>query len=646
MKSMRHRPRPWARRGFELRLLGALAVTLLAVGAMQYVLTSEHAKGQLVTDAAMRAQGDVVFVQDAFGDGLNTERRAQRMQERLAAIATREGVEYVYLLDQYGVVVSSADGNEVGKFRGGNEFQDVIDSGTPSTSVVNDDAHRSYRYIVPVDLPAGRYALELRQDESVIAGQLSALRQSTLLVTLIGLAVGALAFFLLGGRSVATMYRRALQLSTRDGLTNLENHRAFKDALQRNIALANRENTPVSLVIVDLDDFRVVNERDGHNSGDELLKRVADLVSSGPEGDQAFRIAGDEFAVILFGSGAEQAYVEAERMARAIENFGEVSACVGVATIAPDTEVDDLHDHALAALAEAKHRGPNNLVTYEELGDSSSVTSSKIRLVRKLIDSDEIGTAFQPIWNVHADRPLGFEALARPPAEYELGGPAPMFEIAEMIGRTPELDAMAWRWALERSRDVPEDVLLFLNVSPFTANRGDGPIDRLCEIVREAGREPGRIVVEITERWAGHRETTIEQAERLRAAGFCLALDDVGAGSGDLEMMARLPVDFIKVDMHIVKTARLDAASRGVLFAIAAFAAHSGSRVIVEGVEDQSVLAFVEQLAEDPVNPLYVSGAQGYYLGRPVAGAPQLTAPQHRPLTKPSPSRWFVRSDA
>ncbi len=136
--------------------------------------------------------------------------------------------------------------------------------------------------------------------------------------------------------------------------------------------------------------------------------------------------------------------------------------------------------------------------------------------------------------------------------------------------------------------------------------------------VRGAGFEPHQVVLEITERTDARKEILIPEAARLRALGFLLALDDVGAGNAGLEMLRALPVDFIKIDRAVVASAGEDRSARAVLLAIMAFARESGSFVIAEGIETEAML----ELARDP-NPngesraLGAQGAQGYLLGRP-----------------------------
>ena len=136
--------------------------------------------------------------------------------------------------------------------------------------------------------------------------------------------------------------------------------------------------------------------------------------------------------------------------------------------------------------------------------------------------------------------------------------------------------------------------------------------------VRGAGFEPDQVVLEITERTDARKEILIPEAARLRALGFQLALDDVGAGNAGLEMLRALPVDFIKIDRAVVASAVDDRGARAVLLAIMAFARESGSFVIAEGIETEAML----ELARDP-NPtgearaIGAQGAQGFLLGRP-----------------------------
>jgi EAL domain-containing protein (putative c-di-GMP-specific phosphodiesterase class I) len=136
--------------------------------------------------------------------------------------------------------------------------------------------------------------------------------------------------------------------------------------------------------------------------------------------------------------------------------------------------------------------------------------------------------------------------------------------------------------------------------------------------VEAAGLHPERVVIEITERAVSRLDMVVRAAAALRAAGFRIALDDVGSGNAGLEMLRRLPVDFVKVDQSVVCGAATETASRSVLAAILAFAREAGVFVIVEGIETQEMLAFVRQAGSTALPTLGgIQDGQGFLLGRP-----------------------------
>ena len=185
--------------------------------------------------------------------------------------------------------------------------------------------------------------------------------------------------------------------------------------------------------------------------------------------------------------------------------------------------------------------------------------------MRALIDAGAVDVEFQPIWDLSGTRVLGYEALARPRSS-ELSGPGEAFEIADSIGRGHELDAVCRRATLRVASELPQGALLFLNVSPADARarraRGRQPA---CWPCAAPASSPHQVVLEITERTDARKEILIPEAARLRALGFLLALDDVGAGNAGLEMLRALPVDFIKIDRAVVASAVEDRSARAVL---------------------------------------------------------------------------------
>ena len=280
--------------------------------------------------------------------------------------------------------------------------------------------------------------------------------------------------------------------------------------------------------------------------------------------------------------------------------------------------MNSLKEQADASLYEAKRRGRNDVVTIDMLEDVGSiVSSSKVNALRDLISGGTVDVVFQPIWDMANHAVLGYEALARLPALCRLAGPQEAFDVAESVGRAHVLDALCRRAVLERAIDLPPDVLLFLNMSPQTLDHDVLAGMALIDAVTAAGLTPDRVVLEITERSIARQEVVIREAKRLQALGFKLALDDTGAGNSGLEMLSRLPVDFVKIDRNVIVSAMEDRMARGVLAGIVAIAHQTQTYVIAEGIDDPRMLQMVRE-AGTPVNEnCGVHGAQGYLLGRP-----------------------------
>lgn len=609
--------------GFGLRLFMTLVLTLCATGAFQYITASRDTRQRLLDEASLRAEADTVLVQQAFDSETNVSQRTDLINKRLQVIGKRSGVKSVLLVDRFGIVNNASDEKLISTYHGDTRAEEVIQSGRVSVSINRDGEESYYRYRVPVQISTGTFVLEVDQSEQTVEDEIAAAKRSSLFLTCLGVGIGGILFFLFGGRSLSRMHHKAQQMSSRDGLTDLENHITFKEALEQMTQVAQRTSGPLSLALIDVDDFKLVNDRLGHRQGDEVIKKVASLLKTGRRGDRAFRVGGDEFAVLLPGTSVEGARPAIERMwANAVENLGGVTLSIGVASFEDGMTHTDFQDRTDHALYEAKRRGRNGVIAFEEIEGESVIPSSKMDAVRRIIADGVMNVAFQPIWKLNSNTPLGFETLARPLPEYGLNGPGELFHIAEMIGRTAELDVLAWTVALKDARDLDSDTLLFLNMSPFTADKGDEPIDKLIAVVAASNRKPSNIVVEITERFSQRRDLIIEQAKRLKQAGFLIALDDVGAGHGDLEMMASVRADYIKIDLAIVQRAVYDTTARGVFFAIAEFASHTDSIVIAEGIEDESILEFVERAGEHSSSGLRPQAVQGYLLGRPAPGDP------------------------
>ncbi|MDB5074290.1 MAG: hypothetical protein JWO42_469, partial [Chloroflexi bacterium] len=413
-----------------------------------------------------------------------------------------------------------------------------------------------------VALESGRKDQQLASD----VGMLSTTQQTVRLISIVTFVPGVLLVIVFGllfrgyRRQIASAARVEMTLlqhaALTDHLTGLGNHRAFAEEVSRAAASAHRDGDRIALALIDVDDFKQINDRHGHGHGDRVLAGLGAILRGGRASDRAFRLGGDEFALILTATREPMAAVALERIREAVETqlFG-ATVSVGIAMLEPGQPRDSglLRDRADAALYEAKRRGRNNVISFDEVQATSGLVSvAKISAVRRLIAERQLTVEFQPIWSLERGAILGYEALARPDEVCGLNGPAEAFDIAEHIGRAPELDAVCREAVLARSGELPPGALLFLNLAPQSLDHPSIAGDMLAQSVAEAGLATSRVVLEITERSLAQPEMVCREARRLRDLGFLVALDDVGVGSVGLDTLRSVPVDFIKIDRGIV----------------------------------------------------------------------------------------------
>lgn len=599
---------------FLLRLLVPLVLTLAVVGAVQFSLLRDSAHDELIEEAQETLRADAGSIEQVYDDVNAGEVAKNDLNRALRAIAARPGIEDATLV---GIDGRNAFGNSllgIGLPFGGPAVRGAVRSGR---EWVRERSER-FVFVAPVELEGDPYGLVVRRDRSTFAARLDDLRSTLLLVLLGGLGIAVPVFYLTGGRRLVALHRAALQRTTRDGLTDLGNHHAFREEIGRALSASDRQRRPLTLAMLDIDDFKYENDRLGHRHGDRILHDVAEALAGLRGQDRAFRVASDEFALLLPDAEDRDARVALERVRDEIARRAGVTVSAGVATCGPGTDVDALRDEADAAMVAAKRRGGDRLVSFHEIeSDARILTPGKVRAVRQLLEEEAIEAVFQPIWDLRSNELLGVEALARPAERFELSGPAEAFAVAEAIGHGAELDELCRRRILESAGDLPDGALLFVNVSPVTLDLERLNPDELAASVRAAGLDPGRVVLEMTERFSGRTERVVRGATALRDIGFKLALDDVGAGNSGLEMLKDLPVDCVKIDREVVVKALSEPMARAVLISIMAFAGQTGAYVVAEGIETAEMLDFVRDPGTTRSARPGAQAAQGFLLGRP-----------------------------
>jgi diguanylate cyclase (GGDEF)-like protein len=405
-----------------------------------------------------------------------------------------------------------------------------------------------------------------------------------------------------------------------DGLTGLLNHRACHERLGVEVERAAALERTLSVVVVDLDHFKTVNDAYGHAEGDKVLIAAAEkLRSAVREDDVVARLGGEEFALILPGVAGAQAAEAAERARAAIAEVtvgGRALSCsAGVASY-PDDERDAgrLLELADGALYWAKRSGRDQSRRYDaRLAGQLSGDGQRAEVEALLAKEGSIVPVFQPVLELATGRVAGYEALARMP-EGPFRPPDQWFNQAHRAGLGPALEAAALRAAL-RAHDRPERTFLALNVSPGAL---------LTSEVRTALPEDLEgIVIELTEHELFSTDLGLDrELEMLRARGARIALDDAGNGYAGLQQIIRIAPDILKLDRSLVDGVHDDPHRFALLEALISFASTTRAAVCAEGVErleDLAVLASMD-----------VTYAQGWALARPdapwAAPAPQAAA--------------------
>jgi diguanylate cyclase (GGDEF)-like protein len=477
----------------------------------------------------------------------------------------------------------------------------------------------------PVDEPMTQMVQTAANEHSVQSAQdLARLNQTQYLIMLSTGIVCAMSILLLMLFWKVLSYQRKLDQAARfqlaqleraaliDNLTTLGNHRAYQEQVPRALEQAQQHDEALALALIDVDEFKLINDAHGHAQGDRVLSGLGMLLREVSTDGAPYRVGGDEFALLLPYCSLREATTTLEHLCQEAPRrlFG-ATLSIGIASRTPEgSQMQTLQEQADVALYEAKRRGRNRVVTFEDAQMNTSRTSvAKARALKRLLAEERVAVAFQPIWDLEHGGLLAFEALTRPAAEYGFAGPQEAFDIAEQLGHAAQLDRICLRAILARAAELRPDGLLFINLSPQTLDHDLLAGDTLVQAVKAAGLTPDRVVLEIMERSMIRLDVVVREAKRLQSLGFGLALDDTGAGNAGLGVLSQLPVDYVKIDRSVVTKGLTDKTARGVLSGITALAHETAAYVIAEGIENVEMFDLVRQMG--------VQGVQGYLLGRP-----------------------------
>ena len=408
-----------------------------------------------------------------------------------------------------------------------------------------------------------------------------------------------------------------------DGLTELPNRVLLRNQVAEAIALAHAGTMP-SVLFVDLDDFKTINDTLGHSAGDQLLVAVAErLRACLRPGDIAARLGGDEFGILLRSASAEEAEEIAKRIVDALRaafvlhgNEIPVHASVGIAHAdSHATTSDELLRNADVAMYSAKSNGKRGYATFEpEMHARIRRRHELSAALERAVDRAEITVQYQPIVSLASGRTVALEALARwQHPDRGLVLPGNFIPLAEETGLMVSIGRSVLQQALQHLRDWQSSfpqLAISVNLSAIELQNPSlaGEIEI---ILAENGVEPNRLILEITESGTMRDpQTTIETLRSLRQIGVRIALDDFGTGYSSLSHLRDFPIDILKIAKPFVDRLDNEHSDTAFLDAILRLAAALDLTVVAEGIERP------EQV--ETLRLLNCGLGQGYHFARPL----------------------------
>lgn len=420
--------------------------------------------------------------------------------------------------------------------------------------------------------------------------------------------------------------KQIYRLAFYDSLTGLANRRMFIDHLEKEIMYRKISKSKMAVFYIDVDNFKIINDRWGHETGDHILMGVSKILKSiaGPDNLVA-RLGGDEFVILIKNIESE---AQVEEFAKQITNDIQqpitydnqqfyLTASVGI-VIYPDhgTDVKQILKHADTAMYNVKGNGKNNYKLFnQELEITSFENALLEHALRKALKKEEFYIEYQPKYNIVTGELFGMEALVRW-QHSELGriSPGKFIPLAEQTGLIVPLGEWILRKSCEQNKAWQEKGYPPMNLSVNVSIRQlEDPrfLEKVQQILNETKLDPKFLELEVTESVFADVRGAASILREVRKLGIRISIDDFGTGYSSLSYIKHLPVDVLKVDASFVRDIHKNEESRAIVKAVITLANTVGLNVIAEGVEMQQHL---EELKKEGCK-----FGQGYYFSKPLS---------------------------
>jgi diguanylate cyclase (GGDEF)-like protein len=410
-----------------------------------------------------------------------------------------------------------------------------------------------------------------------------------------------------------------------DALTGLPNRTLLHDRMEQLLAWATRDQKNFSVLFLDLDRFKYINDSMGHTVGDKLLQGVAQrLRNCVREADTVSRIGGDEFIILLRDTDADGAARVAHNILKSLEVTYDIDnlqvfthASIGISTYpANAADVEKLIKYADIAMYRAKEEGRNNFQFFAaEMNLRSDLLFSLEKDLRFALEQDEFSLHYQPQVDLTSGKLCGAEALLRwKHPEKGFISPAEFIPVAEDTGQILPIGEWVLRTACKQLAEWRRQGMavfpLAVNLSIRQLRQPDLALI-IAGIIKEAGLQPCDLELEITEGiMMSYVQSAMAFLQQMNKLGVQLSIDDFGTGFSSLSYLKKLPVNKLKIDQSFVRDIEMDESDDAIVRSIIGLGHQFQLRVIAEGVETKEQLDFLRVNGCDEI--------QGYYFSRPL----------------------------